>query len=571
MKFSSLVQAAALLAAQALADASSTSLSCRCLPGDACWPSDRTWAKLNATVGGRLVATVPIGSPCHDPTYDAAACAALQASWKNPLTHVSSSSSVMGAYFANQSCDPFTNRSKPCLLGNYVSYAVKVKNTADVAVALRFAKEHNLRIVVRNTGHDFFGRSTGAGALAIWTQGLKTVSFVDWTDDHYTGPAAIVGAGVLGYEIVEAAHKQGLTVVGGECATVGLAGGFIQGGGHSALSTTFGLATDHTLAFQVVTTSGLTVTASPTQNADLYWALSGGGGGNYGVVVGVTIRAHKAATVGGAAFQLLAPTTTPEKFQAAVAKFYELLPKMIDNGAMVSFHTNQQMLKVKPVTIWNSTAAYVRDVVLQPFTTALTEIGISLPVTYSELSYRDHYDRYMGPLPQGSFEVESHQFGGRLIPRKVLEDRTSRNSFVRAVNNLTANGILTIGSAAAYSNKPAGSPNNSVNPVWRSTLIQLQLMTNWNTTAPWSEMEAVQRRMTEEFMPQIESVTPDSGSYLNEADFRQPNWQQTFYGSSYEKLLAIKRKWDPESVLYALKGVGSEAWNVGNDGRMCRA
>jgi len=84
-------------------------------------------------------------------------------------------------------------------------------------------------------------------------------------------------------------------------------------------------------------------------------------------------------------------------------------------------------------------------------------------------------------------------------------------------------------------------------------------------------MEAAQRRMTEEFMPQIESVTPGSGSYMNEADFRQPNWQQTFYGSSYEKLLSIKRKWDPESVLYTLKGVGSEAWNVGNDGRMCKA
>ncbi|PWI70220.1 FAD binding domain-containing protein [Purpureocillium lilacinum] len=571
MKFSSLVQAAILGAAQALADTSSVPPSCRCLPGDACWPSDGTWTQFNATVGGRLVATVPIGSPCHDPTYDAAACAALQASWKNPLTHIPSSSSVMQTYFANQSCDPFTDRSKPCVLGNYVSYAVKVKCTADVAAALRFAKEHNIRIVVHNTGHDFLGRSTGAGALSIWTQGLKAVSFADWSDEHYTGPSASVGAGVIGYEIVEAAHKQGLTVVTGECATVGLAGGFIQGGGHSALSTTFGLASDQTLAFQVVTTSGRTVTATPTKNADLYWALSGGGGGNYGVVVGVTVRAYKAATVGGAAFQLLAPTTTPEKFKAAVAKFYELLPKMIDNGAMVVFYTNQQMLVVKPLTLWNSTAAHVRDVVLQPFTAALTEIGITLPVAYSELSYRDHYDRYMGPLPQGSFEVERYQFGGRLIPRKVLQDETSRNAFVSVVNNLTANGILAVGSAAAYSNKPAGSADNSVNPVWRSTLVQLQLITDWDSTAPWSEMEAAQRRMTEEFMPQIESVTPGSGSYMNEADFRQPNWQQTFYGSSYEKLLSIKRKWDPESVLYTLKGVGSEAWNVGNDGRMCKA
>lgn len=58
-----------------------SSAKCRCLPGDACWPSNSAWAKLNTTVSGALIKTVPIGSPCHDPTYDEAACAALQDSW----------------------------------------------------------------------------------------------------------------------------------------------------------------------------------------------------------------------------------------------------------------------------------------------------------------------------------------------------------------------------------------------------------------------------------------------------------------------------------------------------------
>jgi hypothetical protein len=59
---------------------------CYRLPSDADWPSDKAWSTLNATVNGKLVATVPIGSPCHDPTYDADACDALKASWLNPLT-----------------------------------------------------------------------------------------------------------------------------------------------------------------------------------------------------------------------------------------------------------------------------------------------------------------------------------------------------------------------------------------------------------------------------------------------------------------------------------------------------
>jgi hypothetical protein len=55
---------------------------CKCFPGDACWPSEVEWEKFNATVGGRLIKTVPLGSPCHDPTYDAALCKDLTEQWK---------------------------------------------------------------------------------------------------------------------------------------------------------------------------------------------------------------------------------------------------------------------------------------------------------------------------------------------------------------------------------------------------------------------------------------------------------------------------------------------------------
>jgi hypothetical protein len=58
--------------------------SCRYLPGDDGWPTEAQWAEFNSTVGGRLVATVPLGSPCHDPTYIAAECASLQSQWLEP-------------------------------------------------------------------------------------------------------------------------------------------------------------------------------------------------------------------------------------------------------------------------------------------------------------------------------------------------------------------------------------------------------------------------------------------------------------------------------------------------------
>ena len=61
----------------------------------------------------------------------------------------------MEAYFADRSCDPFTSETSACKLGNYVSYAVNVSSSAHVAAALSFAKESNVRIVIRNTGHEY--------------------------------------------------------------------------------------------------------------------------------------------------------------------------------------------------------------------------------------------------------------------------------------------------------------------------------------------------------------------------------------------------------------------------------
>jgi hypothetical protein len=67
---------------------------------------------------------------------------------------MNSSSSVMAPFFANQSCDPFTPKPTPCLLGNYVDYAVNVTCAADVIAAVNFAQAQNIRFVIRNTGHE---------------------------------------------------------------------------------------------------------------------------------------------------------------------------------------------------------------------------------------------------------------------------------------------------------------------------------------------------------------------------------------------------------------------------------
>ncbi|ORX92396.1 hypothetical protein BCR34DRAFT_581123 [Clohesyomyces aquaticus] len=560
-----LVAAATLFAVQVKARPGSAS-TCHCLPGDVCWPSDQTWGALNETVGGRLLKTIPIGSPCHEPAYSKDECTTLQSQWSLPQTHLSSSSSVMQAYFANQSCDPFTPQTQACVLGNYVSYAVNVSSSSEVVAALQFARKTNIRVIIRNTGHDFFGRSTGAGALAIWTQHLKTMTFSNWSDSVYQGQAMKMGAGILGYEAVEAAAQAGLVVVTGTCPTVGTAGGYIQGGGHSALSTSFGLGADQTLEFEVATASGDIVTASRTQNTNLYWALSGGGGGTYGVVLSVTVRVYADAKVGGAQLQVAAAGTTPDKFYKAIGEFHALVPNITDSGAGMAFYFNSQVFAISPITAFNQTSTQVKKT-LSPFISILDDLAIPYKVGYTDFqSYRDHYNQFMGPLPFGHIAVQEYQFGSRLIPRGVLE--TNNDALQTVLRNLTEQGVLAV-SVALDVSRQAGI-TNSVLPVWRKTAIHMQLTTPRNSSAPWSEMVAAQMRMTNEFVPQIEAATPGSGAYTNEADFRQPNWQNIFFGTNYAKLLAVKRKWDPESVFYGLKTVGSEAWSVADNGRMCR-
>lgn len=80
------IAATAALLVSVSADTTVYKPSCRYLPGDPGWPSAAAWSALNSTVHGRLVATIPIGTPCHDPKYNQTACATLQTNWELPQT-----------------------------------------------------------------------------------------------------------------------------------------------------------------------------------------------------------------------------------------------------------------------------------------------------------------------------------------------------------------------------------------------------------------------------------------------------------------------------------------------------
>lgn len=199
----------------------------------------------------------------------------------------------MSALFLNDSCNPFNGPDGNCILGDMASYAINVTDAASAAAGINFAREKNIRLTIKNTGHDYLGRSVGAGSLGLWMHNLQEITFLNYTSSFHNGIAVRLGGGVQFEQLYTTAGANGVAVVGGSCPTVGAAGGFPQGAGHGPLGASFALGADNTLEFEVVTANGQHLTASPEQNADLYWALSGGGAGNWAVVLSLTVKGYK--------------------------------------------------------------------------------------------------------------------------------------------------------------------------------------------------------------------------------------------------------------------------------------
>ena len=159
-------------------------------------------------------------------------------------------------------------------------------DAADVIAAVNFARDHGLLLAVRGGGHNGAGLGSCDDGLVIDLSPMKGVR-VD--------PArrtVRVGAGCTTGEVDHATHAFGLAVPFGIISTTGV-GGLTLSGGHGYLSRQYGLAIDNLLEADVVLADGPFVTASAQDNADLFWAIRGGGG-NFGVVTSFLFQAHPA-------------------------------------------------------------------------------------------------------------------------------------------------------------------------------------------------------------------------------------------------------------------------------------
>jgi hypothetical protein len=247
---------------------------CRCRQWEPCWPSETDWATLNSSIDGNLISARPIGRVCHEPTYDQQACEVLlnvsrNSGWraaqpgKNTVllfrVGIRSLTVAIVGTLQDWVWESGSTREKTCYVGGPVDipchqgrtplYSAAVRLVSHVQYAIKFAKDHNLRLAIQNTGHDGSGRSSAHLKHTHYHDDFQPVGAVTTS-----GPAITVGAGVTLGELYAEGARQGYTIVGGVCPTVGLVGGFLQGGGVSGkFSHTRGLAVDSVLEIQAVT------------------------------------------------------------------------------------------------------------------------------------------------------------------------------------------------------------------------------------------------------------------------------------------------------------------------------
>jgi len=196
---------------------------------------------------------------------------------------------------------------------------------SDVAVALELARGQKLPFTVRSGGHCTAGFSAGAGAL------IDVSELNDATVD-VANSIATVGTGCPFKKFDSVLASYGLHVPGGECEDVCI-GGFMQGGGYGFTSVTYGMNCDNVIDFRMMLADGQIVTASESVNADLWWAVRGGTGGNFGVLLSVRYRLVPLGDVFG--WALIWPLQTETDFQDAT-------------GALMTLQSNYMLANLQP-------------------------------------------------------------------------------------------------------------------------------------------------------------------------------------------------------------------------------
>ncbi|MEU6849565.1 FAD-binding oxidoreductase [Actinacidiphila alni] len=424
-----------------------------------------------------------------------------------------------------------------------VAYCV---STNDVARSLKFAQDYCIPFAVRSGGHSGGGYSTSTG-LVIDVSRLNSIS---------VGRNKVtVGTGVQGVDAIAALAPHGKAIIGGYCPTVAV-GGFYQGGGLGVLTRPYGVGSDRIASAKVVLANGDVVTASPTQNRDLYWGIRGAGGGNFGVVTSYDIT-----TVDVTQLAIVNLTWTFDKAADVLdgyARWSVDAPRTISGGAFLQLF---DAAPGTPVNVMVFVAGTGTPAELDAEVARLLSLT-GAPATQTPSSVVPYQALMMGffrcaadvtachradttpggTIPRSAFGLQRSRFFNRLPSKSVWEDAAALFETLRVPGQAHLMELLPLGGAV----KDLRRTDTAF--VHRDALFTVNFLTDIATP---DAADSAGRAAGQAFVDNgFGIIDPQSAgeTYQNFIDPELPDWRQSYYAENYPRLSYVKHHYDPHNA-----------------------
>ncbi|MFK3982410.1 FAD-binding oxidoreductase [Micromonospora sp. NPDC050397] len=425
------------------------------------------------------------------------------------------------------------------------------ESASDVQECVRYARSRGIPIAVRSGGHAVLGWSTGPGLVIDLTR-IKHATV--------SGDTVHIGPGLEAIDALVGLGAQGKQLITGTCPTV-CPGGFLSGGGIGLQTRKFGVGSDRLVSASVVLADGSLVRASEQEEPDLFWALRGGGGGNFGVVVDFEVRPIEAPRM------VFFHTVWPWEKAAEVLAAWQTwtLKASHDLGAQLMFMLPDAAPGNVPLVFVNGGYLGPKpelDAALEQLT-ALVGVGPTESFA-TDLSYLEAMRNIYGcaeltpeqshrvghnpdaTLHRSGFLREQYRYTDRPFDAAELTALVSHFDADRQPGQLRALHCMSLGGVA-----------NQVGPtatayVHRSAQFIVGLASEVVQPAPGLP-EAVEA-FAAGAAALLEPIA--SGAYVNFPGATVPDWQTAYYGQNYPRLVRVKRRYDPDNLFAHGRSIG---------------
>lgn len=537
-------------------------------------PSESVWGQLNKDVNGRLVKP--------------------ELPWANISTNTVPANLKNPWYLEEQVGGTQSTGLFQAWTSSQSAYAIEAQTVEDIVAGVNFARKHKVRLVVKGTGHDYFGRSCAPNSLLIWTHKMRGVTVhhqfkPNGAPDSRVGVKAIsVKAGNRWLEVYQAATKANMYVQGGGCTSVGACGGFALGGGFGSFSKKFGSGSGGVLELEVVTADGQVLIANEFINPDLFWALRGGGGGTFGIVSRMTLLAHEMPSTDGWLYGSIS-ATSDTAYEELIYRYITFAGERLCNsswGEGVTFSKAKNVIEVGTAFLDISTeeAMLIWEEFLAPLKARPKEFSVQIDCKIH--AFKDKWN----PLVQKSIIMDSREgapegyfwwkgndvevgaywanYQGRGIPLDTMRGAQAK-ILAKAIFNASRTSLILFQTNKGLAGQPQESYSRDITTSMNPAVFK---NAGFVTLASWVQYKYVgvkghepdmavaakESAGVQRAMAFIRQATPTGASYTNEGSYFEKKWQSEFWGNNYPRLLEIKKKYDPTNVFYVHNGVGSE-------------